>query len=183
MTNDEIIPGFDANKDDSLKIELARIPDVENGLIIGLNGYIDTYNSNSFQKRVNLAISTGFNKLIFDCSNLTYVSSTGIGSFTSFLKTLKGATGDMVLLNVQGKVLDVFQLLGFARFFNIRESKDEAINFFPTTASGDTGPVFPFVFSCPICQKKLKAAKAGRFRCVECKTIIAIDEKGSVSLG
>ncbi|MFQ3547304.1 MAG: anti-sigma F factor antagonist, partial [Termitinemataceae bacterium] len=43
--------------------------------------------------------------------------------------------------------------------------------------------VFPKIFSCPICSKKLKAVKSGRFRCSECKTILAIDNAGQVFLG
>jgi tRNA(Ile2) C34 agmatinyltransferase TiaS len=43
--------------------------------------------------------------------------------------------------------------------------------------------VFPKVVSCPICYRKLKAVKAGRFRCSECKNILAIDEAGQVLLG
>ncbi|MDR0289788.1 MAG: anti-sigma F factor antagonist, partial [Treponema sp.] len=33
------------------------------------------------------------------------------------------------------------------------------------------------------CSKKLNAVKSGRFRCSECKSIIAIDNAGAVSLG
>jgi anti-anti-sigma factor len=183
MSNDEIVSGFDANKDDSLKIDLIKITEVENGLVLVLNGYIDTYNSNSLQRRVSSAIEAGYVRLVFDCTNLNYVSSTGIGSFTSFLKSLKAINGDLVLQNVQAKVYDVFQLLGFAQFFNIRDSREEAIAFFRGAGTAKTGPVFPFVFSCPICQKKLKAAKSGRFRCSECKTILAIDEDGNFFLG
>ncbi|MDR2468101.1 MAG: anti-sigma F factor antagonist, partial [Spirochaetaceae bacterium] len=43
MNNNEIVPDFDAEKDDSLKIDLLRIEGVEHGLILSLSGYIDTY--------------------------------------------------------------------------------------------------------------------------------------------
>jgi anti-anti-sigma factor len=183
MTNDEIVAGFDADKDDSLKIDLRRIEGVEGGLTLVLTGYIDTYNSGSFQKRVQRAIVGGYNKLIFDCGGLNYVSSTGIGSFTAFLKTLKGVGGDLVLLEVQPKVYEVFQLLGFSQFFNIRDNTTDAEGYFRGAKSDITSSVFPQVFDCPICTKKLKAVKAGRFRCSECKTILAVDETGRVFLG
>jgi anti-anti-sigma factor len=185
MTNDEIVSGFDIEKDDSLKIELRRIEGVNNGLILTLSGYIDTYNSNSFQKRVVRAIENGFIKLIFVCSGLNYVSSTGIGSFTAFLKSLKSLSGDMVLQDVQPKVFEVFQLLGFSQFFNIRGTIEEAVEHFKgggVKAVAAPG-VFPLIFDCPICSKKLKTVKSGRFRCSECKTILGVDENGNVSLG
>jgi anti-anti-sigma factor len=184
MTNEEIVSGFDIEKDDSLKIELRRIDGIDGGLIVSLSGYIDTYNSTSFQKRVSKAIEAGYSKIIFVCSGLNYVSSTGIGSFTAFLKTLKSLSGDMVLQDVQPKVFEVFQLLGFSQFFNIRDTIDEALSYFKEGAMPrSTHAAFPIVFECPICKKRLKAVKPGRFRCSECKTILGVDEAGNVVLG
>ena len=183
MSNNEIVPGFDDEKDDSLKIRLQKIEDAEGCLVLYLTGYIDTYNSNYFQKRVAKAIEASFIKLIFHCSGLNYVSSTGIGSFTAFLKAVKPRGGDLVLLEIQPKVYEVFQLLGFSQFFNNKESLDEAVSFFAARGEEGKGTIFPRIFKCPICSKKLKASKAGRFRCSECKTILAIDNAGQVFLG
>ncbi|MCL2067932.1 MAG: STAS domain-containing protein [Treponema sp.] len=183
MVNNDIVPGFDEEKDDSLKIRLQKITEADRCLVLYLTGYIDTYNSNYFQKRVQKAIDGGFNRLIFQCGSLNYVSSTGIGSFTAFLKSVKPRGGDLVLLDIQPKVYEVFQLLGFSQFFNIKETLEEAINFFRTGTAAFAVSVFPKVFACPICSKKLKAIKSGRFRCSECKTILAIDTAGQVFLG
>ena len=183
MTNNEIVNGFDDEKDESLKIKLEKVDKIKGCLVLYLTGYIDTYNSNYFQKRVAKAMEAEFVRLIFQCSGLNYVSSTGIGSFTAFLKAVKPRGGDLVLLEIQSKVYEVFQLLGFSQFFNIKENLDESINFFNAGSSSASVPMFPKVFSCPICSKKLKALKPGRFRCSECKTILAIDNSGQVFLG
>ncbi|MFO7781418.1 MAG: STAS domain-containing protein, partial [Spirochaetia bacterium] len=165
------------------KIRLQKIDSVDGCLVLYLTGYIDTYNSNFFQKRVNRAVEAGYTKLIFHCSGLNYVSSTGIGSFTAFLKAVKPRGGDLVLLEIQPKVYEVFQLLGFSQFFNIKDNLDEAVEFFKKGGVATESEVFPKIFKCPICSKKLKATKAGRFRCSECKTILAIDNSGQVFLG
>jgi anti-anti-sigma factor len=183
MTNNDIVSGFDDEKDESLKIKLQKVEDVEGCLVLSLAGYIDTYNSNYFQKRVAKAIESGFIRLIFQCGGLNYVSSTGIGSFTTFLKSLKPHGGDLVLLEIQPKVYEVFQLLGFSQFFNIRETLEDSVNFFRSGPASEWTSLFPKVFACPICSKKLKAIKPGRFRCSECKTILAIDNSGQVFLG
>ena len=183
MTNNEIVPGFDDEKDDSLKIRLQKAENANGCLILFLTGYIDTYNSNFFQKRVSKAIEAGFIRLIFHCGGLNYVSSTGIGSFTAFLKNVKPRGGDIVLLEIQPKVYEVFQLLGFSQFFNIKDNLDEAVDFFLRGDQTGKTDIFPKIFACPICSKKLKATKAGRFRCSECKTILAIDANGQVFLG
>lgn len=183
MSNNEIVPGFDDERDDSLKIRLQKIEETENCLILYLTGYIDTYNSNFFQKRVSKAVDAGYTKLVFNCGGLNYVSSTGIGSFTAFLKAVRPRGGDLVLLEIQPKVYEVFQLLGFSQFFNIKDNLTEAVDFFGSNKKEGTSDVFPKIFQCPICAKKLKATKSGRFRCSECKTILAIDNSGQVFLG
>ncbi|WP_428770926.1 STAS domain-containing protein [Treponema sp. HNW] len=180
--NNNLIPGFNDEKDDSLKISLKKVDQVDGGIILYLNGYIDTYNSSFFQKRVAKVVDAGYKNLIFNCAALNYVSSTGIGSFTAFLKMVKPSGGDIVLLEIQAKVYEVFQLLGFAQFFNIKDSAEEAIAFFKQEVVPSTG-IFPKIFTCPVCSKKLKAPRSGRFRCSECKTILAVDSNGQVFLG
>ncbi len=182
MDNNELVPGFNDEKDDSMKITLDKVPNVEHCLMIVLNGYIDTYNSVYFQKQVGKIVSAGYVNLIFNCAGLNYVSSTGIGSFTAFLKLVKPKGGDIVLLSIQPKVYEVFQLLGFSQFFNIKESVQESIDFFSKTSISEN-TVFPKVFNCPVCSRMLKATKAGRFRCSDCKSILAIDQQGHVFLG
>ncbi len=181
--NNNLVPGFNDERDDSLKINLEKLDGVESGLVIYLNGYIDTYNSSFFQKRIQKVVEAGFINLVFNCASLNYVSSTGIGSFTAFLKMIKPKGGDIVLLEIQAKVYEVFQLLGFSQFFNIKDSMQEAIAFFKTGTVSSSESIFPKIFSCPVCSKRLKATKSGRFRCSECKSILAIDPQGQVFLG
>ncbi len=183
MSNNNIIPGFDDERDESLTIKLQKIESLSNCMVIFLNGYIDTYNSSFFQKRVAKIIESGYVQLVFNCASLNYVSSTGIGSFTAFLKTVKPKGGDIVLLDIQPKVYEVFQLLGFSQFFNVKDSLEDAEAFFKAGTAAIQTNAFPQVFACPICSKKLKATKPGRFRCSECKTILAIDGNARVFLG
>jgi anti-anti-sigma factor len=183
MTNNDIVSGFDDEKDDSLKINLQKVDELEGCLVLYLTGYIDTYNSNFFQKRIQKAIESGFVRLIFHCNGLNYVSSTGIGSFTAFLKSTRPRGGDLVLLAIQPKVYEVFQLLGFSQFFTIKDNLEDSINFFRPGSAKEQVSLFPKIFACPICAKRLKAVKSGRFRCSECKTILTIDKAGQVFLG
>ena len=182
-TNNTIVPGFDNERDDSLSISLKKADGIARGLFIYLSGYIDTYNSNYFQKQITKVIEAGYINLIFNCSALNYVSSTGIGSFTVFLKVIKPKGGDIVLQEIQPKVYEVFQLLGFSQFFNIKATLEESIEFFKNGGGSGESSTFPLVIACPVCSKKLRATKAGRFRCSGCRSIIAINDLGDVSLG
>jgi anti-anti-sigma factor len=180
--NNLIVPNFDQDEDVSLKIRLDRVDDLNNALIIHLDGYVDTYNSLLFEKRITRIIEEGYTNLIFNCLALTYVSSTGIGTFTVFLRLLKRKGGDIVLLAVQPSVLEVFDLLGFTEFFNIKTDHGDAVTFF-TSQHNVVGQVFPSVFPCPACHKSLKAVKSGRFRCTYCQSTMSVDEEGAVIPG
>ena len=183
MANNDLVSGFDDERDDSLKIFLDKVENFNNAIAITLNGYIDTYNSVYFQKQIRKIVAAGFRNLIFNCKALNYVSSTGIGSFTSFLKLVKPTGGDIVLVGIQPKVYEVFQLLGFSQFFNIEDSVEDATKYFGNKEGLDHSSVFPKTFVCPICSKQLKVDKSGRFRCSGCKSVLAVDQNGSVSLG
>ena len=128
--NNLIIPDFDSQTDDNLKLSLQKITEVPNTILITLNGNINTYNSNFFQNQISKIVDSGFINLIFLCEDLSYISSTGIGSFTTFLKLLRTKGGGIVLLKIQPKVYEVFQLLGFAQFFFIENSLEQAISNF-----------------------------------------------------
>ena len=183
MTNNTIIPGFDDDRQDNLKITIQKVSDVKNCLLIVLNGYIDTYNSLFFQNQVQKAIEAGFIQLIFHCGGLSHVSSAGIGSLSVFLKTIKLKGGDLVLLSVQPKVQEVFQLLGFSPIFTMKNSLEESIGFFRNKPAENKAEPSPKIVSCPICPKKFQIVKSGRFRCSGCKTILAVDDDGMISLG
>jgi anti-anti-sigma factor len=174
---------------DSLKITPLQVGENASTVQLVLNGYLDTYNSPEFQSHINAMINSGVQYIIFNCNGLNYISSTGIGAFTAFLKLLKQKKGEMALFGLQKKVMEVFQLLGFTKFFKIGSSFEEALGMTkgevktgPKPAS-EAKPAFPLVFNCPHCEKKLKSSKPGKFRCSGCKGVIEVDEKGTVKKG
>jgi ribosomal protein L37AE/L43A len=57
----------------------------------------------------------------------------------------------------------------------------EAVSFFQNGVQIEN--FFPKIFSCPICSKKLKAVRSGRFRCRGCNSILAVNSQGKVFLG
>ena len=80
------ISGFNEELDDCLTVNARKISEIENSCLLKLTGYIDTYNSAFFQKKTDMLLNAGYNNFILDCSDLNYISSTGIGSLASFLR-------------------------------------------------------------------------------------------------
>ncbi|HOJ49642.1 MAG TPA: anti-sigma factor antagonist [Spirochaetota bacterium] len=180
------------NIKDTLKVNPKKLEGFESVAILELDGYLDTYNSKNFRQYVQDIVNEGYKYIIINCEKLTYVSSTGIGSFTSFNRMLIQKGGELILINMIPKVYEVFKLLGFLSFFKIFSSLDEAKQFLSggvstTTTATTTSPtgtnVFPIQADCPHCGKKLKFSKAGKFRCPNCQNIIVVTEKGDVEKG
>lgn len=109
-------------------------------VVLACRGFIDTYNSADFTRQVRAAMDNGAKNLIFDLKSLNYISSAGVGTFPAFLKEVKQFGGNIVIAAMQQRVLAVFELLGFGRFFNVAGSVEEALDFFPQEKSGRSIP-------------------------------------------
>lgn len=179
--NENIISGFDDSYDKTLSLILDEVPKAPRCISVYIKGSIDNYNSTFFQEKLDKIFASGYVNVIFRCSTLDYVSSTGIGVFATFFSKLKEVGGNIVFADLQPKVVELFQLLGFSHFFHIVATQDEAVAFF-NSESNVKIDVFPKVIDCPWCNAHLKAKHAGKFRCPSCKAIISVDEQGSVSI-
>jgi anti-sigma B factor antagonist len=175
--NNDIVAGFDNELNQNLSLRLQKIDGIERSLLISAHGIIDTYNANSFLRRVGRAVEAGFVQLIIDMRGVSFASSTGIGAIVFLLNEAASRGGEVVLLGMQRTVLEVLELLGFARYFTITEDLGESIAHLAGRLSRQT---FPSVFSCPACGKRLQASRPGRFRCGGCRTILLIDESTHV---
>lgn len=97
------------------------------------------------------------------------------------LKNTKPKGGGVVLTGVQPKVYEVFQLLGFTKFFEFCDSIKKYVAFYGALEVVDK-PKFPLSLQCPSCSKKLKTPKSGRFRCPNCKKIISINKDTNIRI-
>jgi len=116
-----------------LTLSTQPIKDIDKGIEVNLDGYIDTYNSSFFQKYAMSLIEEGNLHFIFNCTSLNYLSSTGIGLFTVLINVLRPKDGSVVLVNLQPKVNDIFKILGLLSFFTVFDSVEEAKLFLDAT--------------------------------------------------
>ncbi len=116
--------------------------------------------------------------------------SNGVGK--GFTIEYKGNDKKFMTIFLQSKVMDVFQLPSFTKFFK-RVMDIEGVMFLikgetqeatmVETIDGPDDSVFPLIFQCPQCGKKFKTMKPGKFRCSGCNGIISIDSNGGVRSG
>ena len=153
----------------------------ESTVIVHQAGLIDTYNSDFFRSQVTRLIEAGYKNIIIDSSATTFMSSTGIGAYTALLKAISQRKGTLTIYGMPTKIFEVFQLLGFSSFFRFCNTKEEALGMLGVDKV--LTRVFPMQFTCPVCHRKLRAVRSGRFRCSSCKVVLAVDKDASVHLG
>lgn len=76
--------------------------------------------SDEFNLVMSTLIGGGMRKVVFDVTSLKYIDSTGIGILISVTKAIRAKGGDIVMLNVNQKILEVFNLVklnDFIQFF------------------------------------------------------------------
>ncbi len=98
--------------------------------VLTLQGLLDTNNSDYLRARARKAIAAGYTKLVLDLHELEFITSTGIGVLSALTKEVRPLGGDVVLIGVKPRILEILQLMGFSRFLEIREEEAEAIAYF-----------------------------------------------------
>ena len=97
-------------------------------LIIEIAGRLDVTNSGIIEKKFNDVVEAGEKKIIIDCGNLEYISSSGLRAFLLLVKKVKTIDGILFLMDLQPDIKEVFDISGFSSIFNIVNSKQDAIN-------------------------------------------------------
>lgn len=85
-------------------------------LVIALKGRLDTLTAPQLEKELAL---DGVTSLVFDMTELEYISSAGLRVMLTAQKTMM-LQGEMALEHVIPVVREVFEMTGLAAFFTIR---------------------------------------------------------------
>ncbi len=94
--------------------------------VIKLGGRLDATNIEGVTDKFNDVIENKSTKIIIDLSELNYISSIWLGEFMSFTRMVDRHNGKVVLINMDAKILRVFDVLGFTDNFTILDNYDEA---------------------------------------------------------
>ena len=93
----------------------------ENGsMIAAFEGRLDTLAAVQTAKDVQPLIDSSSQSIILDCTNLDYISSSGLRIFISILKSAKARKGEVVVQNINDEIKKVFEMTGFNKLFVIK---------------------------------------------------------------
>ncbi len=92
---------------------------------ITLRGRMDAVSSPDFDRALDELMTQGQRQFLLDLANLEYISSAGLQSLLAAAKRLEQIEGVITLSNLNGAVLEVFQISGFDTLFPILDSRPE----------------------------------------------------------
>jgi anti-sigma B factor antagonist len=111
------------------------------GKLVGiaeLEGRLDAHNSKPLQK-IFLEWLEKTPLVLFDCSRLDFIDSSGLGAIVGCLRKALEKEGDLRLSGLTGKVAMVFELTKAAKLFSIFANRSEAAMSFAAGADSGTG--------------------------------------------
>ena len=174
-----------------LKIEVEKeILRDRNVAVIRLQGVVDVTNAQYLQQTlVNTIEESGTTYLIFDLTGLERIASSGIGGLMAVARKISETQGDIILVGLHDRILNLFRLLGFTTFYRTAPDVEQAKSLlYPAeelpvaSPPPSESPLFPLVFACPSCGRKLKVSREGRFKCGSCGSVITVDGSGKTKL-
>ena len=96
-------------------------------------GRIDSYTAPQLEAAFNTVIDKGESNLVFDASEITFVSSAGWWTLIRAQKNLKGRAlnpGEVVLVKLDARIHESMELVGIGNFFKIFEDLTTAVGNF-----------------------------------------------------
>jgi anti-sigma B factor antagonist len=97
--------------------------------IIEVSGDIDAVSAVELDTQMEKALKSGKKNILVDCFALNYISSPGIGVFTSRLDECERNMVKVVLYGVSEKVLKVFKILGLDKLMPFLKDQNDAKQF------------------------------------------------------
>lgn len=94
--------------------------------IIKLVGRLDIESTNNLDATCKRCVENGALHIVFDLSELLYISSAGLGSIMRATKRLKDLGGSVLLCGAQGMVKEVFRITGLLTIFTVFDSPEAA---------------------------------------------------------
>ena len=97
---------------------MAQIIKEDGKTIVKTGARIDTLNAAQFEAEIQPALEQGVN-LEFDCTELVYMSSSGLRIFITIRKAATEKGGKVIVRSISNEIRAVFMMTGFLNLFEI----------------------------------------------------------------
>lgn len=97
---------------------ITTIKEVDDKIIAILSGEMDTAAAQEAEKTLAPLLDSKGKDVLIDCTDLEYISSSGLRVLLSILKQAKSVGSKVTLKNVNDVIRDVLDLTGFISIFD-----------------------------------------------------------------
>lgn len=98
---------------------------IDSFALVEISGRVTSENSETLKEFLQ-ELGKREHKVLIDCSALEYISSTGLGALLVLLKLIQNKNGTLRLFCVSPRIVEVFKISGFDKFFPIFPSLESA---------------------------------------------------------
>lgn len=98
--------------------------------VIKMAGRVDTYSAPMLQEAMDALIDSDRHNIVFDMSEVDFLSSKGLWVLTETQKKCKKAHGKLVLAYTNDKIRSSFELVGMGGYFEIYSDITAAVGSF-----------------------------------------------------
>lgn len=103
---------------------------IDNISVLDISGELDAHTASQLENSLKALIDEKQFRIIVNCARLEYIASAGLGVFMAYIEDVRGLGGDIKLTNMNDRVYNVFDLLGFPTLYDIHDDEQEAIGGF-----------------------------------------------------
>lgn len=94
----------------------------EGKTIVKTDKRIDTFNAQQFEQDIQPVLKGNGVNLEIDCSELTYMASSGLRVIQKIMRAVKQLQGQIKMTNVQPEIYKVLAMTGFTKFITVEQT-------------------------------------------------------------
>ncbi|MFN0214181.1 MAG: STAS domain-containing protein [Saprospiraceae bacterium] len=102
----------------------------DNIVVLALEGRLDTLTSSTLQESLDGLINSGQHQILIDCTELQFISSSGLRVLLTAAKQLNSLQGKFALCALKDRIREVFDIAGFTMLFSIFSDVAAALKHF-----------------------------------------------------
>ena len=91
-----------------------------NTILVRFSGRLDTPGAQEINPQMNALAEEADKTIILDCTDLTYISSSGLRIFLTLRKAAADRGGKIIIRNISDDIRNVFMMTGFLNLFEIQ---------------------------------------------------------------
>ncbi len=155
-----------------------KLPDGSGVIICRIKGSIDGSTVYTFEEKLSGFLDQGVHNLILVFSQVQYINSTGMGVLVKLADKSRSQQGDFCLVEVQDRIVSLFNVLGLMKFIKLFKTEEEAIRHFQPKAKQKV-----FAITCKKCARKVSLGTnliEGVYQCPVCMSKFRLLGNGKV---